>query len=134
MKKQFTFIKLIILSIIIIIVIGFIYKNCLLTMHPTVRPTKTPERIRRSVIIVETKEEAEEIIEELKKGGDFATIAKNKSIGPCKEKGGDVGDFLKDGVFPPGFVNTILALKVGEFTPPMNNIGTKYWYIYKRTE
>jgi len=133
MKKHITFIGLIILSIIVII-IGFTYESCLLTMHPTVLPTKPPERIRRSVIIVETKEEAEEIIEELKKGGDFATIAKNKSIGPCKEKGGDVGDFLKDGVFPPEFVKTILDLKVGEITPPMNIIGTKDWYIYKRTE
>ena len=133
MKKHITFIGLIILSIIVII-IGFTYGSYLLTMHPTVLPIKPPERIRRSVIVVETKEEAEEIIEELKKGGDFATIAKNKSIGPCKEEGGDIGDFLKDEVLTPEFVKNISALKVGEITPPMNTIGTKEWYIYKRTE
>ena len=53
----------------------------------------TPEQVRASHILVETKEEAEAIVKRLKEGADFATIAKEKNQDATKETGGDLDFF-----------------------------------------
>ena len=86
---------------------------------------KHPEQIRASHILVTVdpkadpakKEEAhkkiESIQEKLKAGGDFATLAKELSDCPSKEKGGDLGYFTKGQMVKP-FEDAALALKPGE--------------------
>lgn len=77
---------------------------------------KTPEQIRASHILVKTKEEAEAILTELKNGGDFAAIAKEKSIDPgSKDQGGDL-DFFSKGMMEEPFEKAAFALKVGELS------------------
>ena len=44
-------------------------------------------------ILVKTKEEAEKIKRDLASGGDFATLAKKKSLCSSAKKGGDLGEF-----------------------------------------
>ncbi len=51
-------------------------------------------------ILVETEDEAKAIIADLKKGGDFAAIAKAKSKDPGGAEGGDLGFFTKDQMVP----------------------------------
>ncbi|CAM4512305.1 foldase protein PrsA [Paenibacillus endophyticus] len=76
----------------------------------------TPEEIQASHILVATKEEADAILAELKQGGDFAAIAKEKSIDPgSKDKGGDLGFFGK-GAMVPEFETAAFALKVNEIS------------------
>lgn len=76
----------------------------------------TPEQIQASHILVATKEEADAILAELKKGGDFAAIAKEKSIDPgSKDKGGDLGFFAK-GKMVPEFEQAAFALKINEIS------------------
>jgi len=53
------------------------------------------EQIRVSHILVNSSEEAEKILEQLKAGADFAELAKNKSTCPSASKGGDLGWFGK---------------------------------------
>jgi foldase protein PrsA len=87
--------------------------------------------IKASHILVNTKEEAEVIIEELKKGGDFAAIAKKKSLCPSKEEGGDLGYFGK-GMMVPEFEQAAFALKVGEIS---KSVQTQFGsHVIKRTE
>ncbi len=87
--------------------------------------------IKASHILVKTKEEAEEIIKELKGGGDFAKIAKEKSECPSKQNGGDLGYFGK-GMMVPEFEKAAFALKVGEISKP---VQTQFgWHVIKRTE
>jgi peptidyl-prolyl cis-trans isomerase C len=86
---------------------------------------KQPEQIRASHILVTVdpkadpakKEEAHKKIvsvqEKLKAGGDFATLAKEDSDCPSKEKGGDLGYFSKGQMVKP-FEDAALALKPGE--------------------
>jgi peptidyl-prolyl cis-trans isomerase C len=62
----------------------------------------TQEKIRASQIALKTKEEAEEILKQLKKGADFAELAKEKSITLDNAKGGDMGFFAR-GQVPPAF-------------------------------
>jgi len=76
----------------------------------------TPEQIQASHILVATKEEAEAILAELKQGGDFAAIAKEKSIDPgSKDNGGDLGLFGK-GKMVPEFEAAAFALKINEIS------------------
>jgi foldase protein PrsA len=76
----------------------------------------TPEQIQASHILVATKEEADAILAQLKQGGDFAAIAKEKSIDPgSKDKGGDLGFFGK-GAMVPEFETAAFALKVNEIS------------------
>ncbi|MEQ8224311.1 MAG: peptidylprolyl isomerase, partial [Candidatus Eremiobacterota bacterium] len=87
--------------------------------------------IKASHILVKTKEEAEKIIKELKDGGDFAKIAKEKSECPSKQNGGDLGYFGK-GMMVPEFEKAAFALKVGEISKA---IQTQFgWHVIKRTE
>ena len=53
-------------------------------------------------ILVKTEIEAQEILNKLKAGEDFATLARTYSIDPSKKNGGSTGVFLPRR-FPPGF-------------------------------
>lgn len=73
------------------------------------------EEIRARHIVVKTTEEAEAVIKQLQAGGDFATIAKEKSTDGSKDEGGDLGYFNKGDVVP-AFWAAADALKPGEIT------------------
>ncbi|MBW5446758.1 peptidylprolyl isomerase [Cohnella sp. CFH 77786] len=76
----------------------------------------TPEQIRASHILLPTKAEAEAVLAELKKGADFATLAKEKSTDPgSKDKGGDL-DFFGKGVMNEPFETAAFKLQVGEIS------------------
>ena len=84
-----------------------------------------PERVRASHILVNTEEEAEAVINELKNGSDFATLAREKSIDPsAKANGGDLGYFSK-GVMIPEFENTAFNMKIGDISEP---VKTQFGY------
>ncbi|WP_258171204.1 peptidylprolyl isomerase [Paenibacillus sp. R14(2021)] len=92
-----------------------------------------PEQVKASHILVATKAEAEAVIKQLKDGGDFAQIAKEKSTDPgSKDKGGDLGFFGK-GAMDPAFEKAAFALKVGEMTtePVQSQYG---YHIIKVTD
>ncbi|MBB6730502.1 peptidylprolyl isomerase [Cohnella zeiphila] len=76
----------------------------------------TPEQVRASHILLQTKEEAEAVLKQLKQGADFATLAKEKSIDTgSKDNGGDLGFFGK-GVMNEQFETAAFALKTGEMS------------------
>ncbi len=89
-------------------------------------------RIRASHILVKTEEEAKKILERLKKGEDFAKIAKKSSIDPGSAKnGGDLG-FFSAGQMVPEFEAAAVKLKQGEISDP---VKTKLGYhIIKVTD
>lgn len=77
-----------------------------------------PPQIRASHILVESQAEADAIVKELNNGADFATLAKDKSIGPSSTSGGDLGLF-GPGQMVPEFEQAAFALKVGEISQPV---------------
>lgn len=89
-------------------------------------------QIKASHILVKTEEEAKKIEERLKKGEDFAQIAKKSSIDPASAKnGGDLGYFSK-GQMVPEFESAAMRLKKGEISEP---VKTRYGYhIIKVTD
>lgn len=81
-------------------------------------------------ILVKTEAEAKTIIADLKKGTDFAKIAKEKSQDPgSKDKGGDLGWFSPAGMVKP-FAEALVGLKKGETTPEpvQSQFG---WHVIK---
>ncbi|MBK8907472.1 MAG: peptidylprolyl isomerase [Rhodospirillales bacterium] len=94
-----------------------------------VRGTKDQEEIRARHILVEDEATAKDIIGELQKGADFETLAKERSVGPSKEAGGDLGYFLP-GQMVPEFSDAASALKPGSFTE--TPIKTQFgWHVIK---
>ena len=86
------------------------------------------EEIKARHILVSNQKEAEDVIAQLKKGTDFATLAKEKTIDPSgKTSGGDLGWFTKDEMVPE-FANAAFALKKGEYT--QTPVHTEFgWHV-----
>ena len=91
---------------------------------------KPEEEIHARHILVTTEAEAKEIQERLKKGEDFATVAKEKSKDPSAE-GGDLGFFGRGQMLKP-FEDAAFQLKEGEISNP---VQTQFgWHIIKIEE
>ncbi|MCK4243415.1 peptidyl-prolyl cis-trans isomerase [Candidatus Bathyarchaeota archaeon] len=82
-------------------------------------------------VLVKTKQEADTVLERLKKGEKFAKIAKEVSLCPSRKRGGDLG-FFGRGKMMKEFEKTAFTLKRGQTSPI---IKTKFGYhIIKRLE
>ena len=73
------------------------------------------EEVHARHILVPTEAEANDIISQLDKGADFATLAKKYSKDPGAADGGDLGFFKKDDMVP-AFADAAFALKDGQYT------------------
>lgn len=86
--------------------------------------------IRASHILVKTREKAEEILEELKMGADFAKLAREHSECPSKKRGGDLGRFSR-GKMVKSFERAVFALKKSQIS---DIVQTQFGYhIIRRT-
>ena len=82
-------------------------------------------------ILVETEDQAKAVEDELKKGADFAELAKKKSKDPGASDGGDLGFFTKDQMVPE-FSAVAFALEPGKISDPVKSqFG---WHIIKVEE
>src|SRR5271168_1467421 len=82
-------------------------------------------------ILVETEEEAKAVEAELKKGADFAELAKKKSKDPGAADGGDLGFFTKDQMVPE-FSTVAFSLEPGKISDPVKSqFG---WHVIKVEE
>src|SRR6202047_2348704 len=82
-------------------------------------------------ILVESEDEAKAIAADLKKGADFAELAKKKSKDPGASDGGDLGFFTKDQMVPE-FSTVAFALEPGKISDPVKSqFG---WHIIKVEE
>ncbi len=87
------------------------------------------EEVRVRHILVKKKSEAEDIIEELADGADFAKLALENSMGPSKTQGGDLGYMGRNALVKP-FADAAFGLKIGQVTPMP--IETQFgWHVIK---
>jgi peptidyl-prolyl cis-trans isomerase C len=90
-----------------------------------------PEKVRARHILVENEEDAVKILEEIKGGKAFAEAAKESSICPSKEEGGNLRFFGK-GQMVPEFEAAAFALETGEMSDP---VKTQFgWHIIMMEE
>lgn len=73
------------------------------------------EQIHLYNILLESEEDAQDILEQLKAGGDFSEIAKEKSTGPSAAQGGDLG-YLTKGTVIPEIEEVVFALELEELS------------------
>ena len=88
--------------------------------------------VRARHILVGSEAEATRLIAELKKGADFAALAKQYSKDPDGQKGGDLGFFSRAQVLP-GFADVAFALQPGQVSdkPVHNEFG---WHVVQMEE
>jgi parvulin-like peptidyl-prolyl isomerase len=89
------------------------------------------EKIRCAHILVEKYSTANEILERLKKGENFANLAAAYSIDSSRKRGGDLGTFGR-GVMVKDFEKAAFALEKGQVS---GVVKTQFGYhIIKRLE
>jgi peptidyl-prolyl cis-trans isomerase C len=92
--------------------------------------TKGEEEVKARHILLKTEAEAKAVIDELKKGADFADLAKKRSIDPSAATGGgDLGYFTREQMVPE-FSEAAFKLKNGETTdaPVKSSFG---WHVIR---
>lgn len=87
------------------------------------------QEVRARHILLPTEEEAQDVIEQLEGGGDFAELAQEESTGPSAEQGGDLGYFTREQMVPE-FAEVAFDLETGEVTdePVQTQFG---WHVIK---
>lgn len=79
-----------------------------------------------SHILVDSKQDANNIIEKLEQGEDFSTLARQYSRCPSKDVGGDLGVFNEKSNYVPEFEQAVARLQPGEMTT--EPVKTKFGY------
>jgi peptidyl-prolyl cis-trans isomerase C len=93
-----------------------------------VKQMPSEQEVHARHILVATEDEAKAIEDQLKKGADFAALAKEKSKDPGAADGGDLGYFTKDQMVPE-FAEAAFKLDKGQISDP---IHTQFgWHIIK---
>jgi len=87
------------------------------------------QEVRARHILVPSEDEAKKVLEEIKKGTDFAELARQKSKDPgAAAEGGDLGYFTKDQMVPE-FAEVAFKLDKGQVSEP---VKTQFgWHIIK---
>ena len=89
------------------------------------------KQVRASHILVETKEEAEKIREEILGGNKFEDLAAMVSMCPSGANGGDLGYFGKGMMVKP-FEDACFSMKVGDLSEP---VETQFgWHLIELTD
>jgi peptidyl-prolyl cis-trans isomerase C len=93
-----------------------------------VKQMANEQEVHARHILVATEDEAKAIEDQLKKGADFATLAKEKSKDPGAAEGGDLGYFTKDQMVPE-FADVAFKLDKGQISDPVH---TQFgWHVIK---
>ncbi len=89
------------------------------------------KEVRACHILVKTKEQAEQIREEVINGRNFSAAASEYSICPSGKEGGDLGYFSR-GMMVPAFENVAFRIPIGEVSKP---VETQFgWHLILVTD
>ena len=88
-------------------------------------PRLTQQQYKTRHILVDTKDEAEKVIAQLRAGKQFADLAKERASGKTGPNGGDLPWFTADSMNPQ-IVAAVVPMKVGAFTS--EPVQTEYGY------
>lgn len=87
-------------------------------------------KVRASHILVETEQQAQSLMEQVKNGADFADLARQHSRCPSSRAGGDLGQFGR-GQMVPEFEQAAFDNPVGALVGP---VRTQFGYhLVQRT-
>jgi parvulin-like peptidyl-prolyl isomerase len=72
-------------------------------------------RVRAAQIVVRDRDRAGEILKRLKAGDDFDKVAREVSIGPEAQRGGDL-DFFEQGMMPEAIDRVVFSMPIGKMS------------------
>jgi peptidyl-prolyl cis-trans isomerase C len=82
------------------------------------------DRVHARQIVVETKAQADTLLQQLAAGESFVSLAQRYSRGPEKDQGGDLGWVEKEEL-PQSFSRVLFGLRAGQVSQP---VSTSYGY------
>lgn len=92
---------------------------------------KNQMEVRLRHVMVKTKEEAEEVIKEIKSGKSFDDLVKTKSIDDkTKEKKGEIG-YVKRDELPADFANVVFSAAKATLVPNPISLGKLGWSVVR---
>lgn len=94
----------------------------------------TPEMVEVSHILVDSEEEANEILASLKAGEDFEALAKEKSQDPGSAVAGGYLGNIEKGLTVPEFEETAFSLPIGEFGLAQSTFGWHIVLVHEKTD
>src|SRR3954447_4454419 len=107
------------------------YENMKKVYEDAAKQITGEQEVHARHILVETEDQAKKIEDQLKKGADFAELAKKESKDPGASDGGDLGFFTKDQMVPE-FSAVAFALEPGKISDP---VKTQFgWHVIKVEE
>ena len=86
------------------------------------------QQVRAAHILVKTQPEAQDIYNQIMKGGDFAALAKARSSCPSSRQGGDLGCFGRGQMVKP-FEDFCFQYNSGDFGIVQTQFGWHVIYI-----
>jgi len=93
-----------------------------------VKQVPNEEEVHARHILVASEDEAKAVVAELKRGADFAKLAKEKSKDPGAAEGGDLGYFTKEQMVPE-FAEVAFKLDKGQISDP---VKTQFgWHVIR---
>ena len=88
-------------------------------------------KVRASHILVQTEEEAKDLLQKIEEGADFGELAQEYSLCPSKRDGGDLRFFGKGMMVKP-FEDAAFSMKKGEISEP---VQTQFgWHLIQLTD
>jgi len=92
---------------------------------------RRPAELRARQMLFNTVEDARAVLKLLKAGGDFATLAREHSLSPDRENGGNLGYFSK-GQLPPEFDKVLFNLGAGQLSDPVESPYGIHLFLVER--
>ncbi len=90
------------------------------------------EEVRARHILLTSEAEARKVLDDLRNGADFATMARVLSKDPDSVRGGDLGFFRREQVWP-SFADVAFSLQPGQVAP--NPVKNEFgWHVIKVEE
>lgn len=111
-----------------IIIVGFI---TIIVIQGASSCTAFDRKVRLSVILVNTRAQASEVMAKLNRRQDFGKLAQKYSNGPLRSARGDVGYFSKRELIPE-LAKVAFELEIGEVSHPIKT--SKGFFIIMRTD
>lgn len=94
----------------------------------------TPEMVEVSHILVDSEEEAKEILASLQAGEDFEALAKEKSQDPGSAVAGGYLGNIEKGITVPEFEEKAFSLPIGEFGLAQSMFGWHIVLVHEKTD
>ncbi len=92
---------------------------------------RRPAELRARQMLFSTVEDAKRVLSKLEEGGDFASLAREHSLSPDREDGGDLG-YFSQGQLPPEFDQALFKLPAGQVSAPVTSPYGIHLFLVER--